>query len=119
MTNNSDIAQIEVTMEQTKKVIAKKACLTRLRKNKDFKELIEEGYFKDESSRLVLLKADHTMLEEDSQKEINNQIIGIGYMFAYLRAIHVMGGNAERALEADEATLEELHAEEQLNNSGE
>jgi len=105
---NSNIEQIEVSMEHAKATIAKLSSMRKLNDNKDFQDIVLDGYFVKEASRLVLLKADLAMQGEEEQKQIDNSINAIGYVRQYFNTIIQMGLMAERALVADQETHSEL-----------
>lgn len=111
--SQEQIHQVEVSIEQARKAVAMSDALRRLRDNKDFKMIIEEGYFKDEASRLVLVKADVNMQAEEHQREIDNQISAIGYLFSHFKTLFAIGTAAKNSIAADEQTLEELYNEDQ------
>lgn len=109
--SNDQIEQIELNIEDAKQIVARKQSVENLLKNTHFKRVITEGYFKDEASRLVLLKADMNYQTPESQAQIDKSIIGIGYLRQYLSSLVQLGNMAENAIASDEATLEELLAE--------
>lgn len=102
--------EIEINIEQAKEAIELFDCLNRLRENNDFKKLIEEGYFKDEACRLVLIRG------EDSMKEVKDDILrdidGIASFHAYLRQVYASGFRAKDAMAEMEATRDEIAQEE-------
>lgn len=108
MSNQQDMKEIELSIEHAKANIARKDAFQSLIKNKDFKFIIEEGYFNEESTRLVMLRADYTQQSEEAQKNINDQITAVGCLHQYFLAINKMGTIAEQALSADESTRTEL-----------
>ena len=109
--NEQDIEQVEISIEQAKVMIDNMKALDRLTDNKDFNKLFIEGYFKEEASRLVLLRADHNFQSDEDQKQLLAAIDAIGRFKMYCNTIMVMGRRAERDLEASEQTREELLAE--------
>lgn len=109
------LEQIEISIEEAKKTVAMKEALHNLLDNKDFKAVIEEGYFEKEASRVVLLKSDPEMQDEKSQKQLDHTIIAIGSLRQYFRTIMQLGYMAERSIADDEATREDLLAEEIIN----
>jgi len=111
MSNNTQIEQVELSIEQAKGAIDTMKSMISLRDNKDFKAIIEEGYFAKEASRLVLLRADSQMQDKIMQQTINDQITAVGYFRQYLSTIFQLGRMAETAVANDEKTLEELNAE--------
>ena len=104
--------QIEVSIKQAEDAVKAKTKMLRLIKNKDFKELVSEGYLKDEAVRLVLLKADPQLQSEADQAQIIKEIDAIGAFREYIRTVIGMGKTAEHSLEADRQTREELLAED-------
>lgn len=107
-----DIETIELSIEHAKKSVAMKRSLDRLLKNRDFKTVFLDGYFEHEPARLVLLKADPSMQDDGSQKEIMKQIDAIGSVRQYMTTIIQLGRMAEKAMEEDQRTREELLAED-------
>lgn len=108
-----EMEQIELSIAHAEAAIAKRDCVDRLTNNKDFKEVILDGYFKDEASRLVLLKADPSLQGEVEQKSIDNQINAIGYVRQYFNTVLQLGNMASNSIEEDRNTRNEL-AEEEL-----
>ncbi len=108
---NNELEQIEVSIDQAKDAIKKRDRLKRLIKNRDFKELIDDGYFEGEAVRLVHLKSDANVQDEEQQAYIVKGIDAIGFFRSYLRTIFQQGNAAETALAAHEATREEILSE--------
>lgn len=106
------IEQIELSIEQAKGMVDNMKSLRNLTNNPDFKNIILDGYFRDEASRVVLLKADPSMQKEFDQAYLTNSIIAIGYLRQYLSSIMQMGQQAERDIFNAEKTREEILAEE-------
>lgn len=111
MNNEEQLENIEISIEQAKKAIDMMESLLKLTKNKDFKKVINEGYFEKEASRLVLLKADPSMQSPEDQRLLDNSIIAIGFLRQYFSAVIQMGRMAERSIANDEVTREELLGE--------
>jgi len=109
--NEEQLEQVEISIEQAKYNIGRKDSLINLTKNTDFKRLILEDYFKSEAARLVMVRAEPAMATDEHQDNINNALIAIGHLNQYLNAIMQMGTMAQRAMEADQDTREELLAE--------
>lgn len=102
---------IELNIKEAKKIIAKGNSLERLFSNKDFKKVILEQYLESEAIRLVHLKADPNMQDEDSQKTILQQMDGIGCLRSFFRNVQHQKMLAEKAIEEDERTLDEMRNE--------
>lgn len=105
------IEQVEISLQHAKKAIEKMEALERLYHNRDFKLVIAEGYFQDEASRLVLLKGDLNITEE-SERHCDKMINGVGCLRAYFQMVNHFGDQAEKAVEDDQNTREELLAEQ-------
>jgi hypothetical protein len=109
----SQIEEVEVGIVQARAMVSKAEALAALFKNKDFKEVIAEGYLKEEAVRLVLLKADPATLNEEMQASIADGIVAIGHFNQYLKTVKAIGSMAAKSL----SEYEDLHAE--LLNEGE
>lgn len=109
--NAQDLADIEQSIEQSKKSIARKDAMVRLEKNADFQLLITEGFLKDHALRQVMLKAHPGFQDEVTQGVCARQIVACGEFKQYLVAVYAEGVAAEQALAADEATQEAILAE--------
>jgi hypothetical protein len=110
--DNQDLSNIEKSIEQSKLSIARKDVLVRLQKSPDFKELIEEGFLKEHAVRQVMLKAHPSLQNEAQQNLMDQQITAIGGLKQFLISVFTEGMTAEQSLVADEATREEILAEE-------
>lgn len=108
----SELNDVEISIEDARKTVNRMKDLQQLLDSPIWENIIENGYFRDEASRLVLLKADPAMLGDKEQKQIQIAIDAIGPFRQYLRTIMQFGMMAERAMEDDENTREELLAEE-------
>ena len=117
MSIERDIQQVEVSLEHAQKAVAKGEALARLYQNKDFQQIIIEGYFKDEASRLVLLKGDLN-LNEEAERHCDKMINGVGCLRGYFQMVNHFADQAEAAMEADQQTREEL-LQEQLQGGDE
>jgi len=113
-----NLEQIELSIDAANKNIDMYRTMERLHNNADFKKLIVEGFFKEEASRVVALKADPNIQGENEQKQIDNIIISIGGLRQYFNTIYQLGKMSERAVKEDAQTREEI-LQEQLVGSGE
>ena len=105
------IEQVEVSIETVKEVIAMRDSLIKLSKNREFKKIIETGYFTNEAARVVMGKASPEMQTPERQAAMDKQITAIGGLQQYFGMIMAMGNQAERDLEGHEATREAIQAE--------
>ena len=112
MSNESDLQEVEISIEDAREAIANKESLERLTDNPDFIRIIREGYFEKEAIRLVSVKADPEMATDERQKQVLTAMDGIGSLRNYLRVIMILGDNMEQTLKADETTREELLSEQ-------
>lgn len=106
------IAAIEQDIAKSRAVIDFAATLTRLKANKDFKELVLKGYFETEAVRLVHLKAEPHMQAPESQLSIVSQIDAIGSFSGYLNSVLAKAAMAARTLDDNEQALAEIHIED-------
>jgi hypothetical protein len=102
-----DIHEVEVSMQHAKKAIEMREDLQKLTSNPTFEKVLLKGYFEEEASRLVLLKAEPSMEDDKQQKQIMLGIDGIGALRQYFRTIMQLGSMAEKSL----IDNEEMHAE--------
>ena len=113
--SNEIVEAIERSIKQARVAVEESNALERLRNNKDFKKVILDNYFKEEAVRLVHLKADPSMQSVDSQKSIVAQMDAIGAVSQFLTHILQRGALATKQIASDEATRDEILAED-LNN---
>lgn len=113
MSNSDLIQEVEVSIEDCKRIVEIRNSLNRLIKNKDFRKVIEDGYLRDEAVRLVTAKASPALQSEDMQRKILRDIDAIGSFNQYLSTIMQTGYQAEKALEDAQETLQELLKEAQ------
>jgi hypothetical protein len=109
--SNEQIENIEVSINEAKKYVDRMNSVLALTKNKDFTDVIEKGYFENEASRLVLLKADPSMQKAEDQEAILKSIDAIGYFRQYLRTTISMGRMMEKSMIEDQKTRQELMGE--------
>jgi len=102
------VQQIEESIKASKKRIEMDKALERLESNADFKLLITDGYLQAESVRLVHLKSDPAVQSAEKQAAINAQIDAIGGLLQYFRTVSQLASQSVRAIEADDAEIEEL-----------
>lgn len=103
--SDAQIREIELSMDAAKEKISLAESLDKLRKNRDFKKIIEEGYFKNEAVRLVHMKGYPSEQRDDLQQAIIRDIDAIGSLRSYLDTIYREAEWAESAIHASEAEL--------------
>lgn len=106
----SDIATLEVTIDNAKQMVSRKNMALKLASNREFKALVLEGYFNEEAARLASISADPLMAKD--RGEIMLAIQGISLFRQYMQNIVRMGEVAERELLDSQEALQEALAEE-------
>lgn len=107
----NDRQQIEVSIEDLNEALALGDAVLRLRKNRDFRKLITDGYFTQNAARLVALKSDPSIVGTPTEDLIDREIIGIGTLQQYLRETLTKAGIAEKTKEDHTAELARIDAE--------
>jgi len=97
---------IELSIESAKKTMQRAEALARLGNNRDFIDLITEGYFKEEPARLAILKASPSMRDVDSQAAVVKGLDSIGALWMYFNTVEAFGEQARSAIASDEQELE-------------
>ena len=103
-----ELNRIEESIRQAKETVELGKSLDRLFNNQDFKRIILGDYMEKEAIRLVQLKADPSMQTESSQKSILGQIDAIGTLAQYFQTLRFKVSMAEKTIEIDEATRDEM-----------
>ena len=111
MSYDAKINEIQEFIKEKQESVKKLEALNRLAKNKDFKLLIDNGYFVDEATRLVMLKASPCSASDEDQKNIMRGIDSVGYLRQYFATITTLGREAERRIEEAEYTIQSLKEE--------
>ena len=104
----TDIENIEVNIQEAQKFVDKMESLLALTKNKHFISIVDKGYFEQEASRLVLLRADPSMQKPEDQASILKSIDAIGSFRQYLYTTMQMGRMMEKSLKEDIAMRDEM-----------
>ena len=109
--STAELQQLESNIKLAQKIVDMGDALDRLRNNRDFKKVIGEGYFEQEAIRLVHLMSDSNMQSPEIQQAIHKQMIAVGMFREFLETLATRANMARRAVEADEATRDEILAE--------
>jgi len=112
MDHGQQIQQVEIDIETAQEQIDLAEALERLHSSLDFKKVFVQGYFKDEASRIVLLKADAHFQGADEQKQANDIITSIGGLRQYFGKVFAMAEMAHRAIEDHKEARQEMLAED-------
>lgn len=111
---NSKIKQVELSLKEAKAKVKLGDALLRLQKNRDFKLLIEEGFFIKEASRLVAARGNPVVTENPQTLiEVDNGIIAIGGTQQYFNKIMLEATQAEKAIEDCNQELDILNGEDE------
>lgn len=107
--SQSDIEQIELSIEEAQKLVDKAAMARRLADHPDFKTLVIEGYFTQEAARLANMYS-HPNVPDKSL--VHNDLMGIGAFRRYLSTAIMMGDTAEAEIADARIELDEIRGEE-------
>jgi len=100
MSTEEELNQLDANMAEAKHFIDVKKSVERLFKNRDFKKVILDYYFKEEAARLVMAKSSN--LNEEQKKLIDYMIYGVGALSNFFDSVHQRGVQAEQTLNEDE-----------------
>jgi len=112
----TDLEQVEIQIEVANTMRKLRDNAIKLMDNKLFKDVIGEGYFKEEAARLVMAKS--ASLAPEHEKLIDNMIYGVGALNNYLDAIVERGRQMDAAIGEHEETRDEILAEEMAQAEG-
>ena len=85
MSTEEQLQELEDNMNDAKHFIDIKDSTIKLFKNREFKKVVLDYYFKEEAARLVMAKA--SSLNEEQQKMIDNMIYGIGALSNFFDSV--------------------------------
>jgi hypothetical protein len=105
-----EIEQVEIQIEMANKLRKLRDNCIKLTESKAFKDVITEGYFKEEAARLVMAKSSN--LSPEQMKLIDNMQYGIGALANYIESVMRRGAEMDQAIGEHEQTREEILAEE-------
>ena len=106
----NDLEQVEIQIEMASKLRALRDNCVKLTANEAWKDVIDEGYFKEEAARLVMAKSAN--LKPEQMQLIDNMMLGIGALHNYIEGVMRRGAEMAQAIEEHEQTREEILAEE-------
>lgn len=110
----SQQAETEIlsTIEAQEKIISLGDAVVRLRKNEDFKRIVEEGYFKDNAVRLVhALAAPAISHSEKATAAVHNEMQAIALFRDFLVNICKAADKAEDVIAQNRQELEFVRGE--------
>jgi hypothetical protein len=108
----SELHEIELNIDTAKKMVKEAEAIDRLMKNRDFKAVITEGYFKEFAAVLVQRKAIPGMADEENQLAIDKAITGIGELQQFLFTKRMQGKQIGAELNEMENVRDELLQED-------
>ena len=106
----TEIEQVDIQIEAAHKMRKLRDSCVKLMDSQYFKDVIDQGYFKEEAARLVMAKSSN--LTSEKMKLIDNMQYGVGALANYLEAVMRRGTEMDTALKEHEETREEILAEE-------
>lgn len=107
----SEVKELEVYIKHLKNVIELSDKLKRLEINSDFKDIIQEGFCKEEMARYLSLAVSDKVSAEN--RDLYNRLAqSSAALDNYLAFIHIKGDQARNELPEVEDQLEELKAQE-------
>ena len=106
----TDLEQVEIQIDMANKLRALRDNCVKLTASEPWKDVIDEGYFKEEAARLVMAKSSN--LTPEQMKLIDNMIFGIGAVANYIESVMRRGAEMDQAIGEHEETREEILAEE-------
>ncbi|MDC3375250.1 hypothetical protein OAW27_00230 [bacterium] len=106
----TELEQVDIQIEAAQRIRTMRDSCVKLMSNKHFKDVIDEGYFKEEAARLVMAKSSN--LTEPQMKLIDNMQYGVGALANFLEAVMRRGAEMDQAIGEHEETREEILAEE-------
>ena len=105
-----EIEQVEIQIEMAQRLRKMRDTCVKLTESAPFKDVITEGYFKEEAARLVMAKS--SGLNADQLKLIDNMQYGIGALANFIESVMRRGAEMDQAIGEHEQTREEILAEE-------
>ena len=105
----TDLEQVEIQIDMAQKLRKMRDTCVKLTESEPFKDVITEGYFKEEAARLVMAKSSN--LNPDQMKLIDNMQYGIGALANFLESVMRRGSEMDTAIGEHEQTREEILAE--------
>lgn len=105
----TELEQVEIQIDAAQRMRTLRDNCVKLMDSKYYKDVIEDGYFKEEAARLVMAKSSN--LNADQMKLIDNMQYGIGALANFLESVMRRGAEMDTAIGEHEQTREEILAE--------
>ena len=106
----TDLEQVEIQIEMAQKLRKMRDNCVKLTASETWKDIISEGYFKEEAARLVMAKSSN--LTPEQIQLVDNMQYGIGALANYIESVMRRGAEMDQAIGEHEETREEILAEE-------
>lgn len=106
----SDIQSLEAQLKQAKESVAQRDKIDKLMANREFKELILDGFIRDESARLAHVSGDPVLSEKDQRDCVGMAQAG-GHLKRFLNVLVSQANTAERQIPDIEAAIDEMRRE--------
>ena len=106
----TDLEQVEIQIDMANKLRALRDNCVKLTASESWKDVIDNGYFKEEAARLVMAKSSN--LSAEQMQLIDNMQYGIGALANYIESVMRRGAEMDQALGEHEETRDEILAEE-------
>lgn len=106
------IDEIDSAILQLKETRELGQMIEQLKKTPAFKQVVLQGYFRDEAVRLVHLRGDVAMQDPKQQEDVIRQIDAIAAFKTFLDTKLMMADRANEAIEECEANRQEILAGE-------
>lgn len=111
MNNDDQIQQVEMSLEEARRIQAFRDAIFRLERNSDYKTVITDGYFRDEALRLVMISGEFN-LSEKAQEAVINDIKAISSLAQFLRNAVTAGSLMDQEVKSYQETLDEIREEQ-------
>jgi hypothetical protein len=106
----TDLEQVEIQIDMAQRLRTMRDTCVKLTASAPWKDIINDGYFKEEAARLVMAKS--ASLTPEQMKIIDNMQYGIGALANFIESVMRRGAEMDQALNEHEETREEILAEE-------
>lgn len=107
MDNSQEIEQLEVTIDEAKKMANKADTIIRLSKNKDFQQVIEQWYLKDEAVRLAHMYSE-PQFDAKTKELIRIDLEAIGALARYFKVTLQLGDRAKDEIAQSENEISRI-----------
>lgn len=107
----SDVIKLEQQLKQAKILVERRDKALRLAENREFRELILEGFCRDDCARFAQQTGDPALGKKE-QEDAASMAAAAGHLLRYLRVITQFGETAEREVRDVEEMLDEARAED-------